>query len=153
MKIGLVFSGGGSRGAYEIGVWKALEKLNIKCDIVTGTSIGSINAAMYVQGNLKQAEQMWNDLSFKTVFSEDFDYKSSKDDLKVKLKYLKSAKKGGIEPTNLKQNLIECIDIDKFYNSNINYGLVTVKYPKLDVIELIKNKIPKDKLIDYIIAS
>lgn len=39
-KTALIFSGGGSRGAYEVGVWRALEELNIKCDIVTGASIG-----------------------------------------------------------------------------------------------------------------
>ena len=33
MKQALVLSGGGARGAYQIGVWKALEELNIKCNI------------------------------------------------------------------------------------------------------------------------
>ena len=36
-KLGLVLSGGGAKGAYEIGVYKALKKLNKKIDIVTGT--------------------------------------------------------------------------------------------------------------------
>ena len=43
MKTALVLGGGGSRGAYEIGVWKALNELNIHADIVTGTSIGALN--------------------------------------------------------------------------------------------------------------
>ena len=42
MKLGVVLSGGGSKGAYEIGVWKALRKLNVKYDIVTGTSVGAL---------------------------------------------------------------------------------------------------------------
>ena len=33
MKVGLVLAGGGSRGAYQIGVWKALSELNIKKQI------------------------------------------------------------------------------------------------------------------------
>lgn len=70
MKIGLVLSGGGARGAYQIGVWKALEKLNIKCDIVTGTSIGTVNAALYNQQSLEVAEEMWKKINFQTVFSE-----------------------------------------------------------------------------------
>ena len=41
----VVLSGGGSKGAYEIGVWKALRKLHISYDIVTGTSVGALNAA------------------------------------------------------------------------------------------------------------
>jgi NTE family protein len=42
----LVMQGGGSLGAYECGVYKALEKNNIKFDILAGTSIGGINAAI-----------------------------------------------------------------------------------------------------------
>jgi len=29
MRVGLVLSGGGGKGAYEIGVWKAIKELNI----------------------------------------------------------------------------------------------------------------------------
>ena len=46
---GIVLSGGGSKGAYQMGVWAALKKLNIHYDIVTGTSVGALNAALMVQ--------------------------------------------------------------------------------------------------------
>ena len=153
MKIGLVLSGGGSTGAYQMGVIKALEELNIKCDIVTGTSIGSINGAMYVAGALDKAEKMWNNLNFKSVFSEDIKYESQKDELDVIKKYIQVATKGGIEPNNLKQNLIDNIDLDKFYNSNIDYGLTTVNFPLLKSIKLTKKEIKREELFDYIIAS
>lgn len=42
----LVLHGGGSLGAYECGVYKAVDKLKINCDIVAGTSIGGINSAI-----------------------------------------------------------------------------------------------------------
>ena len=47
--IGLVLSGGGARGAYEIGVWKAICELGLDKRIVaiSGTSVGGINAAMF----------------------------------------------------------------------------------------------------------
>ena len=38
MKTAVVLSGGGSKGSYQLGVWKALRDLHIKYDIVTGTS-------------------------------------------------------------------------------------------------------------------
>ena len=153
MKIGLVLSGGGSTGAYQMGVIKALEELNIKCDIVTGTSIGSINGAMYVSGALDKAEAMWNNLNFQSVFSENIKYESQKDELDVIKKYIKVATKGGIEPSNLKQNLIDSIDLDKFYNSDIDYGLTTVNFPSLKAIKLTKKEIKREELFDYIIAS
>ena len=49
MKRALVLGGGGSKGAYELGVWRALDELGISFDIVTGTSIGAMIGAMYVQ--------------------------------------------------------------------------------------------------------
>lgn len=153
MKTGLVFSGGGARGAYQVGAWKALDKLGIKSDVVAGTSIGSINGALYVQGSLEEAEKLWKQLDFNMVFDEDFDYDKKTDYKKVIIKYLKSIKSGGIEPSNLYNNLKNCISIDKFYNSNINYGLTTVLYPKLKLIELTKENMDKDKLVDYLIAS
>ncbi|MBQ6088299.1 MAG: patatin-like phospholipase family protein, partial [Firmicutes bacterium] len=45
-KTALVLGGGGSRGAYQIGVWQALKELGIRIDMVYGTSVGAINAAM-----------------------------------------------------------------------------------------------------------
>ena len=49
MKRALVLSGGGGRGSYQIGVWKALRDLGIKFDIITGTSVGALNGALMVQ--------------------------------------------------------------------------------------------------------
>src|SRR6185503_16194602 len=42
----LVLQGGGSLGAYECGVYKALYKSGIKFDILAGSSIGAINASI-----------------------------------------------------------------------------------------------------------
>ena len=47
-KFALVLSGGGSKGAYEIGVYMALIKMHKKIDIVTGTSIGAVNGLFIV---------------------------------------------------------------------------------------------------------
>lgn len=49
-KTGLVLGGGGSRGAYELGVWKALRELGIEIQVVVGTSIGAINGALVAPG-------------------------------------------------------------------------------------------------------
>ncbi len=50
MKIGLALSGGGVRGAAQIGAIKALQENNIKIDVISGTSAGSIVAALYCMG-------------------------------------------------------------------------------------------------------
>lgn len=58
MKIGLCLSGGGVKGAAHIGVIKALEEENIKINCISGTSSGSIVAAMYAMGY--RAEEILN---------------------------------------------------------------------------------------------
>lgn len=50
MSLGLALSGGGIKGAAHIGVIKALEENNIKIDYISGTSSGSLIAAMYAMG-------------------------------------------------------------------------------------------------------
>jgi NTE family protein len=59
----LVMQGGGSLGAYECGVYKALERNHIEFDIVAGTSIGAVNAAIIAGGrgdsSAKTLEQFW----------------------------------------------------------------------------------------------
>ena len=50
MSFGLALAGGGLKGVAHIGVFKALEELDIKIDYISGTSSGSIFAAMYAMG-------------------------------------------------------------------------------------------------------
>ena len=42
----LVLQGGGSLGSFECGVFKALVERTVRIDIVAGTSIGAVNAAI-----------------------------------------------------------------------------------------------------------
>lgn len=50
MKIGIALSGGGIRGIAHAGILDALEKNNIKIDIIGGTSCGAIIASLYAMG-------------------------------------------------------------------------------------------------------
>jgi len=55
----LVLQGGGSLGAFGCGVFKALSQKNMKIDIVAGTSIGGVNAAIIAGSkNEKHPEQI-----------------------------------------------------------------------------------------------
>ena len=144
----LVLSGGGSKGSYQLGVWKALKKLNIKIDIVTGTSVGALNGALITQKSYKKAKKIWNNLNMKVLFGEDIDNK--KDIIKL---YGKQIRNGGMDITKLEKMISDTLNKRKFYKSKINYGLVTVNLTNLKAEELEKKDIEKDKLDDYLIAS
>ncbi|ERP30744.1 patatin-like phospholipase family protein [Chitinivibrio alkaliphilus] len=64
-KIGLVFSGGGGKGAYQIGVWKALREYNIDKYVkaVAGTSVGALNSALFATIPCERAESIWKNIS------------------------------------------------------------------------------------------
>ena len=49
-KLAVVLSGGGARGAIQLGVLQALDEYKIKIDAISGTSIGSIIGALYSAG-------------------------------------------------------------------------------------------------------
>ena len=65
MKIGLVLSGGGGKGAYELGVWKALKELDLAkhIDVFSGTSIGAFNAVLFAQDDMVLAEGLWDEVT------------------------------------------------------------------------------------------
>ncbi|MDD3626468.1 MAG: patatin-like phospholipase family protein [bacterium] len=67
-RLGLVLSGGGARGSYEVGVLKELFKLGISFDVVAGTSVGALNGAIVTQGELDNALAIWDNLVFENVF-------------------------------------------------------------------------------------
>ena len=48
----IALEGGGAKGAYEVGVWRALDEAGVRFDAVAGTSVGALNGAMMVMGEL-----------------------------------------------------------------------------------------------------
>jgi NTE family protein len=68
----LVLQGGGSLGAFSCGVFKALRKNKINLDIVAGTSIGGVNAAL-IAGSKEEdhpelaLEQFWLEIAENSV--------------------------------------------------------------------------------------
>lgn len=53
---GLVLEGGGAKGAYQIGAWKALREAGVKIRGVAGTSVGALNGALICMGDMDRAE-------------------------------------------------------------------------------------------------
>lgn len=155
MKIGIVLSGGGSKGAYQIGVWKALRRLHIKYDIVTGTSVGAFNAALMTQKTYYKGLRLWRNLSFEDVIDEEIkeDVMTKKGKHTVLKTYVDGIRNGGISIKNLETTLNETLDIKKFYRSKIDMGLVTVKVEDFEPILLTKKEIEPDDLRNYLIAS
>lgn len=65
-KIAFVFSGGGAKGAFQVGVLKRFEQKGIRPDAVYGTSVGAINAAGYAYKGAKELEKIWRNMKSKS---------------------------------------------------------------------------------------
>ena len=104
-KPGLVLSGGGSRGSYQIGAYRALRDNGIEICAVVGTSIGAINGAYIAQGDLDLACDVWEHIDYRTVFAETRGLLMDVEPLRALLK--------------------ETIDEDAVRRSPIRYGLTT----------------------------
>ena len=71
-KIGLVLGGGGGKGAYQIGVWKALKEYKIDkyINYLSGTSIGSLNSLLFLTGDLDNAINVWANITRETALTK-----------------------------------------------------------------------------------
>ncbi|MCR4646634.1 MAG: patatin-like phospholipase family protein [Oscillospiraceae bacterium] len=63
MKLGLVLDGGGAKGAYQIGVWKAMREFGLDRQVtaIAGTSVGGLNAVLFAQGDFELAYHIWTE--------------------------------------------------------------------------------------------
>ncbi len=68
-RVAVVLSGGGGKGAYQVGMLKALKSFGVEPDIYCGTSVGSFNCGMIASGkSLEEVEQVWRGLNAESVF-------------------------------------------------------------------------------------
>ena len=157
-KRGIVLSGGGTKGAYEIGVWRALRELSVDYQIVTGTSIGSINGAMMAMGDYDKAEQVWHGMVMGDLMREPRQEKGvlrTLADIILQPKEIRRKKliDGAVDNSPFPDFVNNNIDEEQVRASGVDYGLVTVRARDRKPFMLTKAEIPKGQLKEYIIAS
>ena len=71
----LCLGGGGGKGAYQLGVYRALTEYGLmkKVDAISGTSIGAINAVLFACNDPDSCDDAWRQIHFETVFDVDSD--------------------------------------------------------------------------------
>jgi NTE family protein len=158
---GLVLEGGGAKGAYHVGAYKALVELGIEIGGISGTSIGALNGAILVQGDYERLVDIWQNTKSSELF--DLDQKAISNLKKFNLQdldlaYLFNVSKeiinnGGLDTSKIRALLDNVLDEDKIRNSKLDFGIVTVNLTERKPMELLKEEIPYGKLLDYLLAS
>ncbi|MEF9852793.1 MAG: patatin-like phospholipase family protein [Hydrogenoanaerobacterium sp.] len=156
MKRALVLAGGGSRGSYQIGVWRALRELEWNFDIVTGTSVGALNGALIAQDDYDTAVDLWQNTVTTDVIDIDLGAKiNGLHDFNTKLgKFLSEmAKNGGTDPRPMENLVRRYVSEERVRNSPLIFKFVTVEYPTLAPKILDNKNLPEGELVDYLMAS
>lgn len=155
-KTALVLGGGGSRGSYQVGVWQALKELDVEIDIVTGTSVGALNAALVTIDDLEKATNMWKSLKTDMILSVNVDDSLPLDKKiisTVKQFFIDYVKKGGTDSYPLKQLIDRVVDEKLMRESKIHCGLIAVDKRTFKPLEVFVDEIEEGLVSDYLLAS
>ncbi len=158
---GLVLEGGGAKGSYQIGACKALLEMGLDIGAVAGTSIGALNGAMIVQGELEKAYELWHNISPAQVFDieesrleELRNLEISHDGLFYFMNKAKEiAQSRGLDITFIKKLLHEIINEKKLRDSKMLFGFVTISLSEMKPLELFLENVPQNKVAEYLLAS
>lgn len=160
MKKALVFCGGGSLGSYEVGAWRYLKEKGYHYDIVTGTSIGAINGAMYAINAYDECVKLWEEVTLNKVMSEGFNLSDNVlDNIRsLKSENLKSLVKtylklGGVDISPFKELVKKVIDPKKIKASKVLLGIVTTELKTRKEVDVILNEQNEEDILPFLHAS
>ena len=153
---GLILAGGGAKGAYQIGAWKAMLELGIEFEAIAGTSIGAINGALIAQGDFDTAYRFWSNANLENGVNLPEDLKSNEKLFSFSnfpQLFHEIIKNGGVDITPAKQLVEKCVNEALVRQSKISLGIVTVQLSGMKPIEMFIEEMPDGSLIDYLMAS
>ncbi len=153
---GLVLAGGGAKGAYQMGAWRAIRELGIEISSVAGVSIGSINGALIAADNYDGAIELWKSVSVDRGVNITAELKEPDNLFSVKnfpVLLREIVRNGGIDASPTKTLLERYISEDDVRNSKIKLSIVTFMLSGMTPQELSVDEIPQGQLVDYLLAS
>ena len=146
---GLVLAGGGAKGSYQVGVYQALMELGWLPDVITGASVGSLNAALFVMGKVNEAADLWRSLDNHGVL----ELPEGKTPEELRDFLLETLRGGGLNTEPLGQTIDQYMDENAIRASHIKYGLVITEMNTLRSVQCTLDDIPQGQLKDYMLAS
>lgn len=154
----IMLDGGGARGAYQIGAWKALKEAGVKINAVAGTSVGALNGALICMGDIEKAEKVWREIAFSKVMDVDDVWMERLFNRENKLgevlrEFWNVLSEGGVDITPLRNLIHEHIDEKAIRSSGIEFCLMTFSVTDMKEVDLSVYDIPEGMLEDFLLAS
>lgn len=163
----IALEGGGAKGAYQIGVWKALDEAGLRYNAVSGSSVGALNGYFMATHGLDKAREIWENIRFSQVMNVDdkllasvFD-REEHESLKDRLgnlwelgRYMMDAvRDGGIDIAPLRELLKETVDEEALRASDVDLYVVTYSLDQHEELDIDVKTLPQGQVPDILMAS
>ena len=158
----IALEGGGAKGAYQVGVWRALEEAGIRYNAVSGTSVGALNGAMMAMRDLNMAEKLWKDIRFSQVMSVDDDTMKrimNRDfenfgQVKEAIRTIRDVVlSGGFDTEPLRNLVAEHVDEEKIRSSGVEFFLSTFSLTDRKELDVDAKELAPGELQNMLLAS
>ena len=158
----IALEGGGAKGAYQVGVWRALQEAGIRYNAVSGTSVGALNGAMMAMEDLATAEKLWKDIRFSQVMNVDDEtmkrimYRDFENFGQVKeaFRTLRDVVlSGGFDTEPLRKLVAEHVDEEKIRASGIEFFLSTFSLTDRKELDVDARELAPGELQNMLLAS
>ena len=145
----LVLAGGGAKGSYHVGVYRALQQLGWVPDIITGASVGALNGVLFTMGKVQEAEDIWRTMELHDVL----ELPATTEKQELYNFFMDVVRSGGLNVEPLGETIDRYIDEDAARHSPIRFGLVMTELSTMRSIRCPIEQIPAGQLKDYMLAS
>lgn len=158
---GIVLEGGGAKGSYQIGAWKALREANVKIKGVSGSSVGALNGALICMDDLEKAEEIWKNIRYSKVL--DIEDSIIENMMKFDLKALdfkelmgdvkRILKDRGLDITPLKELIDETVDEGRIRGSDRDLYITTYSVSDRRLLAVDVKEVPEGEISNMLMAS
>lgn len=158
----IALEGGGAKGAYQIGAWKALQEAGIKFNAVSGTSVGALNAALMCMGDIDRAIRLWSDIRLSDIINMDEQEEKlfkrlmngEAENLQELLREVAEiVKKRGLDVAPLRSWVRELVDAETIKKSPVELFITTMSLTEHKGMEVRLNDLPGEEICDMLLAS
>ncbi len=161
----IALEGGGAKGGYEIGVWKALKEAGVRIAAVSGTSVGALNGALMAMDTYDKAVDAWSNVRMSSIVSVD---ETQETELKrmfsgsVPLtelpeflpRLLELVNRRGLDVAPLKAWIRQLVEPERIRTAKIPLFVTTVSLAERKGLEIKVNDLESDDAIyDMLLAS
>lgn len=147
---GLVLEGGGAKGAFQVGAWRALKEAGIKIKGISGVSVGALNGALICMDELETAEEIWENMDYSMIV----DLNVSPDNIQEAAAEVKKViSDRGLDVTPLRQLIRETVNEEKIRNSPCELFATTFSISDMELLKKDVKSMPEGEIADILMAS